>query len=65
MRLAAEQRSLVMRIEHAERQMAERIAAEEVEAARAHAEARELAEFEAFDAAGKAARFEVWRASRG
>ncbi|MBC8048601.1 MAG: hypothetical protein H7X92_00445 [Chitinophagales bacterium] len=63
MRLAAEQRSLVMRIEHAERQHAERLAAEQAEMARAEAEAQELAAFEAFDAAGRAARFEAWRAA--
>ncbi|MDX2263923.1 MAG: hypothetical protein NW215_02995 [Hyphomicrobiales bacterium] len=64
MRSAAEQRSLVARIEDAERRVAERSAAEEAARAAAEAEAAERAEFEAFDAAGKEARFQAWRAAR-
>jgi hypothetical protein len=61
---AAEQRVLVTEIEEAERQYLQQCAAEEAELARREAEASELAEFEAYDAAGKPARFETWRASR-
>ncbi len=61
---AAEQRVLVTEIEEAERQYLQQCAAEEAELVRREAEAREMAEFEAYDAAGKQSRFEAWRASR-
>lgn len=64
-RLANEQRSLIALIEDAERRYREHLHVEEVEAARHEAFRRELEEFEAYDAAGKQARFEAWRAQRG
>lgn len=64
-RLANGQRSLVLLIEDAERRYVERLRAEEAEQARQEAWRRELEEFEAYDAAGKQARFEAWRAQRG
>lgn len=63
-RLAAEQRHLMMLIEAAESEQQQKLAAEEAALAAIEAEARERAEFEAIDAAGKDARFEAWRASR-
>jgi hypothetical protein len=63
-RLAAEQRVLVTEIEEAEKQSLEQCRAEQVELARREAERLELAEFEVYDLAGKAERFEAWRALR-
>jgi hypothetical protein len=63
-RLAAEQRHLVSLIEAAEQRQQEMLAAEEAKLAAAEAEARERAEFEAIDAAGKEARYQAWRAGR-
>jgi hypothetical protein len=62
--LAAEQRHLLMQIELAEQRADAQRRAEETEQARLDAEARELAEFEAYDEAGKSARFQAWRAAR-
>ncbi|ADP71618.1 hypothetical protein Rvan_2394 [Rhodomicrobium vannielii ATCC 17100] len=63
-KLAAEQRRFVGILRIIEREVAAQKAAEQADRVRYEAEQREIAEFEAFDAAGKAARFEAWRASR-
>jgi hypothetical protein len=62
--LAAKQRSLLMVMEGAHRQYLAQIEAERCEIAEREALAREWAEFEAYDTAGKDQRFAAWRASR-
>ncbi len=65
LRLAAEQRSLVTRIEEAEALHAARLQTEQEELVRQNAEALQMAEFEAFDAAEKIGRYNAWRAAKG
>lgn len=62
--LAAEQRHLIGLMELAERQYLEQMKAEQDELAQQEVQRLELEEFELYDAAGKQARFEAWRASR-
>lgn len=63
-RLAAEQRLLVNAMHEAEQAYLAQMQAEQEEIAAHNAEIQEWEAFEAYDAAGKAARFEAWRASR-
>jgi len=63
-KLAAEQRRFVGILDVIEQEVAAQKAAEQADRARYEAEQREIAEFETFDAAGKPARFEAWRAAR-
>jgi hypothetical protein len=63
-RLAAEQRSLLALLSEAEAEAIAKQRAEEAEDLRIAAEQREREEFEAYDLAGKEARFRAWRASR-
>ena len=62
-RQAAEQRQLVAAMLEAEQACLADMQAEQEERAAHEAERRELEAFEAHDAAGKAARFEAWKAS--
>ena len=62
-RLAAEQRRLVTAMREAEQACLAEMQAEQEQLAAHEAERQELEAFEAYDAAGKAARFEAWRAS--
>ena len=62
-RQAAEQRALVGAMREAEQACLAEMQAEQEELAAHEAERRELEAFEAYDAAGKATRFEAWRAS--
>ncbi len=64
LQLAAEQRNLVGLLEAAEGEAHARQQAQEAEAARAEAELAEWEAFETYDATGKHARFEAWRAAR-
>lgn len=64
-RQANEQRHLIVLIEEAERRYAEQLRREQIEMTRIEAEKQEWAAFEAYDAAGKQARFAAWRAQRG
>jgi len=63
-RATAEQRLLVVRMQEAHEQALAQMQADQAELAQRQEEAQDLAEFEAFDAAGKEARFQAWRASR-
>ncbi|MGA7324368.1 MAG: hypothetical protein WBX25_07795 [Rhodomicrobium sp.] len=63
-KLAAEQRHLVALLEAAAGEAHARQQAQEAEAARAETELAEWEAFEEYDAAGKQARFEAWRAAR-
>lgn len=64
-RLAAKQRNLLNVMEEEHCKYLAQMEAERCELAEREALAREWAEFEAFDAAGKEKRFAEWRASRG
>ncbi|MBX2805450.1 MAG: hypothetical protein KTR19_05735 [Hyphomicrobiales bacterium] len=63
-KLAAEQRFLVVKLQEAHERCQAELAAEQQEHALQEQLAQEWAEFEAYDAQGKEARFETWRASR-
>jgi hypothetical protein len=63
-RAAAEQRALLAKMEEAQQHTVSRLEEEQVEMARYNAAAQEWAEFEAYDAATKEERFQVWRAAR-
>lgn len=63
-RSAVAQRRFVVRIEQAYEECMAQIHAEQAELANQEREAREWAEFEAYDEATKAERFQIWRASR-
>ncbi|MGF1621117.1 MAG: hypothetical protein ACFCUR_10935 [Rhodomicrobiaceae bacterium] len=60
----AEQRSIVAMIREAHERCVAEMHAEQEALAHQQAKARERAEFETFDAAGKEQRFQAWRASR-
>lgn len=62
-RQAAEQRLLVGAMQEAEQACLAEMQAEQEEIAAHQAERAELEAFEAYEAAGKAARFEAWKAS--
>jgi hypothetical protein len=62
---AAQQRSLLMHMDEAQRHYHSELQAEQAEIAEREAAAQAWAEFEAFDAAGKEERFRTWLASRG
>ena len=63
--LGAAQRLLLARMDEAQAAYQAQLRAAEEEAERQKREAAEWAEFEAYDAAGKEARFQAWRAARG
>ena len=63
-RAAAEQRTLLAKMEEAQQHTISRLEAEQVEAARHGAATQERAEFEAYDAATKEERFQAWRTAR-
>ena len=63
-REAAEHRALMAKMEEAQQHTLSLLEAEQVEAARHAAAAQEWAEFEAYDAATRDERFQVWRAAR-
>jgi hypothetical protein len=61
---AAEQRTLLAKMEEAQQHTLSRLEAEQVEAAQHNAAAQERAEFEAYDTEAKEERFQAWRAAR-
>jgi hypothetical protein len=63
-RSAVAQRRFVTRIEEAYEQCMALLQVQQAEMASRESEAREWAEFEAYDEATKAERFQIWRASR-
>lgn len=63
-KLAAEQRFLVVRLQEAHAQCEAELAAEQEQMALQEQQAQEWAEFEAYDEAGKEARFNAWREAR-
>jgi hypothetical protein len=63
-RAAAEQRTLLAKMEEAQQRTLSQMEAEQVEAARHSAAIQERTEFEAYDAATKEERFQAWRTAR-
>ena len=63
-RAAAEQRTLLAKMEEGQQRTLSWLEAEQVEAARHEAADQERAEFEAYDAATREERFQAWRAAR-
>jgi hypothetical protein len=63
-RAAAEQRSLLAKMEEAQQHTLSQLEAEREEVARHSAAAQEWSEFEVYDAATKEERFQAWRTAR-